>query len=169
MPKLSFDPDKQKVIIPNCEKCIYSHKIQCGNMVFYECFPVKEYSNTLKAITYCKELYCSDKNTRDIYIATVIYIMYPVFEHKVTQLGCIFRGFNGTYDELWNQLKESDFYDRIKQELPNLGFRKETLFEPIFVAERLINESKWKCITKAIDNDEINEIMTNLNNGEYDN
>ena len=167
MPKLSFNPDK-KEIIHDCSKCIYSHKIECGNMVFYECFPVKEYSSTPKAINYCKEFYSPNKNKKDIYIATVVYIMYPIFEHKVTQLGCIFRGFGGTYDELWNQLKESDFYDKIKQELPNLDFRKETLFEPIFVAERPIDETKWKCITKAIDDEEINEIMTSLNNKEYD-
>lgn len=168
MPKLSFNPDKDKEVIPNCENCIRSHKVKCGNLVFYECFPVKEYSTTQKAINNCKTFYNPYKNTKDVYIAVLVYILYPEFEYKITQLGCIFREVNCTYDELWKELKKSDFYDRVRNELPNLGFIKETLFEPIFVAERNITEPKWKCITKAINNEEINEIMTSLNNKNYD-
>lgn len=168
MPKLSFNPDKDKEIKTNCEHCIYSHKIQCGDSVFYECFPVKEYSTTQKAIDNCKIFYNTYKNTKDVYIAVLVYILYPEFEYKITQLGCVFRGVNCAYDELWKELKKSDFYDRVRNELPNLGFRKETLFEPIFVAERNITEPKWKCITKVINNEEINEIMTSLNNKDYD-
>lgn len=166
MPKLSFNPDKE--VIHNCENCIFSHKVQCGNMVFHECFPVKEYSSTQRAIDNCKIFYNPYKNTRDVYIATLIYILYPKFEYKLTQLGCVFRGVNCTYDELWKELKKSDFYDRVRNELPNLGFRKETLFEPVFVAERPVNESKWKSITKVLDDDDIDEIIKSLNNKDYE-
>lgn len=166
MPKLSFNPDKE--VIQHCENCIFSHKVQCGNLVFHECFPVKEYAETQKAIDNCKVFYNPYKSTRDVYVATLVYILYPKFEYKVTQLGCVFRGVNCTYDELWKELKKSDFYDRVRNELPNLGFRKETLFEPVFVAERHVTESKWKCITKVLDDDDINEIMTSLNNKDYE-
>ena len=136
-------------------------------MEFYECFPVKEYSSTPKAINNCNKFFNSTNYKRDVYIATVVYILYPVFEHKVTQLGCIFRGVSCSYDDLWRELKNSDFYDRVKQEFPNMGYVEKTLFEPIFVAERNVNEKEWKCINLILTEEENKEIMNSLNNGDY--
>ena len=169
MPKLSFNPDKIKEIVNNCEHCVYAHKIQCDNSVLYECFPVKEYSNTPKAINNCNKFFNCANYKRDVYIATVVYILYPKFEYKLIQLGCIFRGVTASYDDIWKELKKSDYYERIKQELPKLGLNKNTLFEPIFAAERFYNEKEWRCITEVIDEEDIKEIMKELNNGDYDN
>ena len=91
MPKLSFNPDKE--VIQHCENCIFSHQIKCGNVVFHECFPVKEYSSTQKAIDNCKVFYNPYKSTRDVYVATLVYILYPkklpLFENFCTPTSII--------------------------------------------------------------------------------
>lgn len=167
MPKLSFNPDKED--INKCENCRFSHKIISGNEIVYECFPVKEYSDKTNAINCCKKFFSTYKIKRDIYIVNLVYTLYPKFEHKLIQLGCIFRGVTASYDDIWKELKKSDYYERIKQELPKLGLNKNTLFEPIFAAERFYNEKEWRCITEVVDEEDIKEIMKELNNGNYDN
>lgn len=166
MPKLSFNPNDISSF--KCENCIHSHKIEIGNKTYYECFPVKEDVKTNNSIINCEKFIDYEKEKRDIYIATLIYELYPKFTYKVTPIGCIFRNFEGTDDELWKDLKESNFYDRIKQELPKLGLNREALFEPIIFAERKINNYKWKQINIILNENEAEVIINSLNKGDYD-
>lgn len=165
MPKLSFNPDKEENII-KCTNCIYSHKIINGDKIYYECFPVKEDSKTVKSQINCERFFNTKQIKRDVYISILVYILYPKFEYKITPIGCIFRNFDKTYDELWKELKDSDFYDRVKQGLSNVGFVNETLFEPIFFAEKNFNESKWRCISAVLTEKETDDILEDLNNND---
>jgi hypothetical protein len=168
MPKLSFNPDNINDI-NKCKNCIHSHKINVGDKIYYECFPVKEYSTTKNAIDNCNKFYNSERFKRDIYVSIIIYVLYPEFDQKITPMGAIFRGFEGTDDDLWNQIKNSDLYEKVRTSFPNIGLCKDTLFEPIIFAERNVNFKEWYPISLLLKTEEKEEILNELNNKNYDN
>lgn len=162
MPKLSFNPNNNKETIRDCKNCIHSHSVKCGDIEYYECFPVKEYASTKKAIINCNRFYESEIKIRDIYIAVVVYTIYPTFKQSLTPIGCIFRELKDTDDYLWKSLKETDFYDKVKSILPDIGYTSNTLFEPIIFAERFIGEKKWNCISNIFTEEEKEDIISRL-------
>lgn len=167
MPKLSFNPNKTNN--NKCAACIHSHKIVNGDNVYFECFPVKDYATRKIAIDNCNIFRDTNNKIRDVYIAIMIYIIYPEFKCKTLELGAVFRGFDGTDDDLWKELKKSDFYDRVKEALPNIGYSDKTLFEPILFAEREVHSNKWKQISMIVEKEVAEEIIDNLENNKNNN
>lgn len=171
MPKLLFNSDKTNNNNNNnkCATCIHSHKIISGDKIYFECFPVKDYADRKVAIDNCKGFYDTNIKIRDIYIAIAVYIVYPQFEHKITEIGGVFREFDGTDDDLWKELKQTNFYDKIKEALPTIGYSNKTLFEPIIFAEREITSKKWKVISTLVKKEIAEEIINNLENNKNNN
>lgn len=167
MPQFAFSLDK--INNHKCAACIHSHKIVNGDNVYFECFPVKDYATRKIAINNCSLFRDTNIKIRDVYIAVVIYIIYPEFKSKTLELGAMFRGFDGTDDDLWKELKRSDFYDRVKETLPNIGYSDKTLFEPVLFAEREVHSNKWKQITTVVEKEVAEEIIDNLENNKNNN
>ena len=69
---------------------------------------------------------------------------------------------NEVVDMLWRELKESDFYDKVKNILPDIGYTSNTLFEPVIFAERFIGEKKWNCISNIFSEEEKEDIISRL-------
>ena len=156
MPNLSVDNAFK------CKNCIHSIKRINGNKIYYECSPVREYSDRKKAIDNCITFYDTRNIQRDIYIIITAFVLYPKFDQQDTGIGLIFRGLNVTDGELLNNINTEEFINEVKNKLPEAGYRKETLFEPIIFAERNCANNEWKCISAIFDEDTNNKLLNTI-------
>lgn len=148
------------LVYSKCKECIHSYKHIINDREYYECSPVREYSHRPNAYINCSKFFNSTLLTRDIFVVITAFVLYPKFDRQDTGIGVVFRNVHNTDGEVITGLNNEEFFNEVKAKLPEAGYTKETLFEPIIFAEKDFINKEWKCIS-AIFDEEKSQIMLN--------